>query len=63
MLAFKQSGFLTIYLIIIYVSFQNIMNTAKQKHLGEFSRFVSDVLLLNFINIKCQWDFILGKNL
>ena len=28
---FDSRGF-TIYLIIIYVSFQNIMNTAKQKH-------------------------------
>ena len=29
---FRQSGFYMIYLIIIYVSFQNIMNTSKQKH-------------------------------
>ena len=25
-------GVFTIYLVIIYVSFQNILNTAKQKH-------------------------------
>ena len=26
-----------------------------------FSRFLTDVLLMIFINIKCQWDFIMEK--
>ena len=41
------------------------MNTAKQKHMSywlNFSRFLSDVLLMIFMNMKCQWDFIMGKN-
>ena len=51
--------------IIIYVSFQNIMSNAKQKHKTFgwiFSDFLSDVLLMIFINIECQWDFITGKH-
>ena len=41
------------------------MNTAKQKHKTFgciFPDFLSDVLLVIFINIKCQRDFILEKN-
>ena len=56
-------GVFTIYLIIIYV--KNIMNTEKQKHKTiwvNFSRSLSDVLLMIFVNIKCQWDFKMGKN-
>ena len=51
-------------LIIIYVSFQNIMNTAKQyckTFWWIFPYFWSDVVLMIYINIKCQWDFIMGK--
>ena len=43
--------------------FHNIMNAAKQKHktFGIFPEFLSDVLLMIFINIKCQWDLVMGK--
>ena len=40
------------------------MNTAKQKHKTfgvHFPRLLSDVFMMIFINIKCQWDFIKEK--
>ena len=27
-------------------------------HLGDFFRFLSDVPFIIFMNIKCQWDFL-----
>ena len=53
----------TVYLINIYF-FPKIKNTEKPEH-STFGRICSDflnnVLLMILINIKCQWDFTMGK--
>ena len=58
-------GVFTIYLIIIYVSFQNIMNTAKQKHihLGEFFQIFKRCSSDDFYKYEMNMGFYNGKKL